>query len=58
MDNTADVTLTGEGTGNYFGISVSEAGDANSDGYDDVIVGRIIIVPTPAVPMCISAALP
>jgi hypothetical protein len=39
MDNTANVTLTGEGTGNYFGYSVSTAGDVNNDGYDDVIVG-------------------
>jgi hypothetical protein len=39
MDNTADVTMTGEATNNYFGYSVSGAGDANNDGYDDVIVG-------------------
>jgi hypothetical protein len=39
MDNMADVTLTGEATDNYFGWSVSGAGDLNNDGYDDVIVG-------------------
>jgi hypothetical protein len=39
MDATADVTMDGEGTGNYFGYSVSGAGDVNGDNYDDVIVG-------------------
>lgn len=39
MNNVADVTMTGEGTGNNFGASVSSAGDVNNDGYDDVIVG-------------------
>ncbi len=39
MDNVADVTMTGEATGNYFGHSVSTAGDVNGDGYSDVIVG-------------------
>ncbi len=39
MDATADVTLTGEASNNYFGYSVSTAGDVNGDGYDDVIVG-------------------
>lgn len=38
MDNEADIVLTGE-SGNYFGNSVSYAGDINGDGYDDVIVG-------------------
>ena len=38
-NNTVDVTMTGEATSNYFGNSVSAAGDINDDGYDDVIVG-------------------
>ena len=39
MNNVSDLTLTGEATGNYFGSSVSSAGDVNGDGYSDVIVG-------------------
>ena len=39
MDNIADVTMTGEAANNRFGWSVSDAGDVNNDGYDDVIVG-------------------
>ena len=39
IDNTADVVLTGEKKENYFGRYLSEAGDVNNDGYDDVIVG-------------------
>ncbi len=41
MDNIADVTMTGSGTYNEFGSSVSSAGDVNNDGYDDIIVGAI-----------------
>jgi hypothetical protein len=37
-DNTSDITLTGE-SGSDFGISVSSAGDVDSDGYAGVIVG-------------------
>ncbi len=39
INNVADVTMTGEYPNNYFGISVSDAGDLNNDGYSDVIVG-------------------
>ncbi|MBK8984457.1 MAG: FG-GAP repeat protein, partial [Ignavibacteria bacterium] len=39
MDNTADVIITGESTGNFFGNSVSSAGDINADGYSDVVIG-------------------
>jgi len=38
-DNTADLTLTGEAAINYFGCSVSGAGDVNEDGIHDIIVG-------------------
>jgi hypothetical protein len=41
IDSLADVIITGEGTGDDFGISVSGAGDVNNDGYDDVIIGAI-----------------
>lgn len=39
MNNTADVSMTGEATYDYFGESVSSAGDVNGDGYSDVIIG-------------------
>jgi hypothetical protein len=42
MDNIADVVLTGEAAGDFFGSSVSTAGDVNGDGYSDVIVGALI----------------
>ena len=39
MNNIADVILIGESVGDYFGFSVSTAGDVNGDGFSDVIVG-------------------
>ena len=39
MNNIADVTMTGEAINNYFGSSVSSAGDMNGDGYSDVFIG-------------------
>jgi hypothetical protein len=38
-DEVADLTLTGFGVAEQFGISVGTAGDVNGDGYADVIVG-------------------
>jgi hypothetical protein len=39
MDTIADVVMYGENALDYFGISVSSAGDVNHDDYGDVIVG-------------------
>ncbi|HMS66333.1 MAG TPA: hypothetical protein PKD83_13905, partial [Ignavibacteria bacterium] len=38
-NNNVDVTLTGESEASYFGYSLANAGDANNDGYDDVVIG-------------------
>lgn len=34
-----DMRLLGEASDNYFGYSVSDAGDVNGDGYPDLIAG-------------------
>ena len=38
-DAVADLTLTGEVAGDFFGGSVGTSGDVNGDGYADLIVG-------------------
>ncbi|MBK9225474.1 MAG: FG-GAP repeat protein [Ignavibacteria bacterium] len=39
MNNTADAVVNGEGTNNFFGLSVAGGGDMNGDGYKDFMVG-------------------
>jgi len=39
MNNTADVIFTGTVMSNALGYSVSNAGDVNGDGYEDIIIG-------------------
>ncbi|MEZ4691438.1 MAG: integrin alpha, partial [Ignavibacteria bacterium] len=39
MNTGTFLTLSGEAAGNFFGGSVSSAGDVNGDGYSDVIAG-------------------
>ncbi|MCB0728583.1 MAG: FG-GAP repeat protein [Ignavibacteriae bacterium] len=39
MNNSADVTMLGQSPGDYFGYSVSDAGDMNMDGYSDIVIG-------------------
>ncbi len=40
---SADLILYGEATQDEFGSSISNAGDLNGDGYDDIIVGAGIM---------------
>lgn len=39
MDSVADLVITGGFSGEQFGTTVSDAGDMDRDGYDDVLVG-------------------
>ncbi|MBN1406467.1 MAG: FG-GAP repeat protein [Calditrichaceae bacterium] len=39
IDTVADIIITGEATGDYFGNSVSCAGDVNNDGISDILIG-------------------
>ena len=39
MDTIADLTISGQEADNRFGKSVSDAGDVNGDGYNDIIIG-------------------
>jgi hypothetical protein len=43
MDHTDDVTLDGECTYDYFGISVSDAGDMKNDGMTMSLSGLLIM---------------
>jgi hypothetical protein len=39
MDDDFDISMTGEAAEDHFGLSVSNAGDFDNDGFDDIIVG-------------------
>jgi hypothetical protein len=39
MDNVRDITMAGSTVHEYFGISLSIAGDVNGDGYADIVCG-------------------
>ena len=43
VGNTEGFAVTGIGANNFAGVSVSNAGDVNGDGYDDVIVGTRVV---------------
>jgi hypothetical protein len=39
FDTTADLIISGETQNNFFGGSLTNAGDVNNDGYDDILIG-------------------
>ena len=39
IDDSANVTITGNSTGDHFGNSISDAFDFNGDGYYDILIG-------------------
>ncbi len=41
IGSSAALTLTGEATGDSFGLTVAGVGDVDGDGYDDVMVGAL-----------------
>lgn len=41
MDNSVDMNYYGENVNDFFGICVATAGDVNSDGYSDIIIGAV-----------------
>ena len=41
-DSFQEYPLSGEASRNFYGISVSSAGDVNADGFDDIIVGAYL----------------
>ena len=43
LDGTNGFRLDGEAAGDYSGYSVSSAGDINGDGYDDLIIGALVL---------------